>query len=238
MSTDPYTRLLHEVGRLRQREGMNTRVGWIDDIATGSGGAMKVRAVVGYRPDGTPVKGPWLYFKGQKGTDRERRAPVKGQNVQLVAPNGDYQQAWLQTGPEAAHAPPPDHAETHGTGAYTFQNGDTYKTAKAGLQEHWVSEGSSSVPQHNPSTGDSEDTSTIGQSSPGTPLLKHVIDKDAKAIANCYKDIADTYVDDQLSRMFYTQEKVIWVDKEGCWSTKPIRVKPHPKGPHPRATKP
>lgn len=246
MAIDPYARFAHEVARLGQRQGMNTRPGWVDDIQTGQDGQMKVRAVVGYRPDGTPVKGPWLHFKGQKGTDRERRAPVKGQNVQIVAPNGDYQQAWLQAGPEAKHAPAPDHAETHGKEAYTFQNNDSRVTSKEGLHETWIAEENNKPPAHEGGTdmqkgGGSDSQNSQNQQSkqdPGKPLLKNVMDKESKAMAGCYKDIADYYVDEDLARVFYTKKNVVWVDKKGVWATKPIRIAPHPKDPHPRATKP
>lgn len=243
MGNDPYAKLQHEVGRLHQREGMNTRSGWIDDIQTGKDGQMKCRAVVGYRPDGTPVKGPWLHFKGQKGTDRERRAPVKGQNVQIVAPNGDYQQAWLQAGSEAKHAPAPDHAETHGKEAYTFQNNDSRMTSKEGLHETWIAEDNNKPPTHEggtdmTTTGGTDQQQQPQEQQPGTPLLKNVMDKESKALAGCYKDIGDYYVDDELARIFYTKDNVLWVDKKGVWATKPLRIKKHPKDHHPRATKP
>lgn len=260
--SNPYMYSQHEQGRLRQREGMNTRAGWIDDIQTGQGGEMKVRAVIGYRPDGTPVKGPWLNMKGQKGTDRERRAPVKGQNVQLVAPNGDYQQAWLQAGAEGDHAPHPDHAETHGKEAYTFQNNDSRMTSKEGLHESWIAEENTKPPAHDGSTGmetqgggsgggsggsggSSGSSGQQGQQqgqqgggrSAGKPMMKHVMDKESGAIAGCYGEKSDYYADKDMARIFHTKENVFWVDKKGCWTTKPIRVQKHPKDHHPRAGK-
>lgn len=129
-------RVVQQVSDHQRKAGMNTRTGYISDIKSGENGELKVRMVIGLDPNGKPVKSPWLWTTHHRGQSTERMAFKKDQTGRMVAPDGDYRQAYFTTGPESEKCPPPDHAKNEAE--HYFQNGDLHTTRAEKFHELYV----------------------------------------------------------------------------------------------------
>lgn len=92
--------------------------GTISDV---SGDGRKVRVVVGADEEDTPVKGPWVPIGQWDGVMKMRLRPKAGQQVAMLCPAGDWEQAkalpftWSDASPPPSEDPEED----------VFQQGDT-----------------------------------------------------------------------------------------------------------------
>jgi hypothetical protein len=117
MPVDQFHKLLMQVAKASNHNGMSERDGYVHEVK-----GDKMRAVIGIKPDGSPMLSPWTSTSDHRGGSRERNQYVKGQNVRLSAPGGDYRQATLSPGAHGKSFPAPAHADQI--------NGDSYQSGK------------------------------------------------------------------------------------------------------------
>jgi hypothetical protein len=117
MPVDQFHKLLMQVSKSANHNGMSERDGYVHEVK-----GDKMRAVIGIKPDGSPMLSPWTSTSDHRGGSRERNQYVKGQNVRLSAPGGDYRQATLSPGAHGKSFPAPAHADQI--------NGDSYQSGK------------------------------------------------------------------------------------------------------------
>lgn len=116
MPDDQYSRLIFKVAELERRLAGMIRPATVKEVK-----GDKMRMVIGKDKDGQEVLGPWMDTTNHRGGARERRFYKEGQNLMLIAPNGDLSQAAI-----AAFAPnkkfrTPDHANKKGQDEETYQ---------------------------------------------------------------------------------------------------------------------
>jgi hypothetical protein len=100
---------MHRISETARYAGTEiNRQGVVDEVKE-EGGERKFRCTIGYKPDGTPWRTPWMSSQEQRSsTHRTQAKIVKGQNVTIQGPS--LRQATATPQAEAQHAPQPKHA--------------------------------------------------------------------------------------------------------------------------------
>jgi phage baseplate assembly protein gpV len=189
MPDDQYSRLTFKIAELERRLAATVRPATVDEVK-----GDKMRMIIGKGSDGQDVKGPWMDTTNHRGGARERRFFKKGQNLMLIAPNGDLSQAAI-----AAFAPnkkfkTPDHANKEGQDEETYQMDDLrVKKTKKGYAI-WLQEAKQEQQQQGGEQGGGGNESTTEkpeEHEPQKPKPKTIINmaKDGGFTAKIGKDI-------------------------------------------------
>ena len=109
MAVDDIQKLIFEVSDLKRRLGQMVRVGSVKEVKSGSG-EQKLRMNLGKDGEGQDILSPWLHTSDHRGGAREEARYKEGQNVMLIAPNGDWRQAQIFPYAENKKHERPDHA--------------------------------------------------------------------------------------------------------------------------------
>lgn len=133
---DDLQTLLFEVADLKRRMGHMMRVGTVHEVKS-SGKEQKVRVVIGKDGQGKDMLSPWLFTGNARGNAREEHRYKKGQNVMLLAPDGDLRQASVTQYAENDAFPRPAHAADD---AETYQYEKLRVTKKSTSHEAWLAE--------------------------------------------------------------------------------------------------
>jgi hypothetical protein len=119
MAADDLQRVIQEVADLKRRLGQMVRVGSVEEVKSG-GGEQKMRMKLGKDGD-KDILSPWLHSSDHRGGAREEARYKKGQNVMLIAPNGDWRQAQIFPYSENEKHERPDHA-TDSSESYQYEH--------------------------------------------------------------------------------------------------------------------
>ncbi|WP_065755201.1 phage baseplate assembly protein V [Bradyrhizobium paxllaeri] len=120
MALDDIQKLIFEVADLKRRLGQMVRVGSVEEVKSGSG-EQKLRMKLGKDGQGEDILSPWLHSSDHRGGAREEARYKKGQNVMLIAPNGDWRQAQIFPYAENDKHKRPDHA-TDSSESYQYEH--------------------------------------------------------------------------------------------------------------------
>jgi hypothetical protein len=191
-------KLLFQVAEHRRQTAHSDRVGNVTEV---QGNKMKVQ--IGLKKDGTPWLTPWIHTTDHRGGERQKEVYAVGQNVRVSATGADYRQSTISPYAPNQQHPQPDQAGAAGDGSHTWQNGDTTLTKN---------DGSHNIMQGGASATVNARTSTAGGF---TGFVKGSSGKHHRVHANS-KGVLISFNDD---------ESVIFVDDQGCASTKPLQIR-------------
>jgi len=120
MIFNQFHRLLFSVAEAQRKAGVSDRMGYVHEVKQ-EGGEQKMRAVIGFRPDGSKLLSPWLHSTDQRGATSKQEQFKKGQNIRVSGTDGDWRQATISAAHEGRSFPQPKHApEIYGN---SFQAG-------------------------------------------------------------------------------------------------------------------
>jgi phage baseplate assembly protein gpV len=181
---DDVQAVLREIADLKRRLANVVRLGSVHEVKS-AGTERKMRVNMGNDPDGKPILSPWLHSGGGDGKSdaREEKRFIKGQNVLLISPDGDFRQAHVLPGAENNAHPRPDHASDD---SETYQYDQLRVTKQKDAYEVWVSEESSQQQQGGQQQGGQQPQQ--GQRNPGTAAVKVRVHKDGGITARIGKD--------------------------------------------------
>jgi hypothetical protein len=114
--TDSLERIFFELSSLKRQMAAMIRPATVHEVK-----GDKMRMVVGQDKDGNDVLGPWLDTVNHRGGSRERKFYKKGQNLMLLCPNGDLEQATIAPFAPNKNFKSPDHANDTGQDEEVFQ---------------------------------------------------------------------------------------------------------------------
>jgi hypothetical protein len=190
---DDVQAVLREIADLKCRLANVVRLGSVHEVKS-AGNERKMRVNLGNDPDDKPILSPWLNSGGGDGKSdaREEKRFIKGQNVLLISPDGDFRQAHVLPGAENNAHPRPDHASDD---SETYQYDQLRVTKKSDAYEVWLSEESSQQQQQ----GDQQPLQTGAsqggqqqpqqrQRNPGTAAVKVRVHKDGGITGRIGKD--------------------------------------------------
>lgn len=192
---------LHRVAKLEERLSSMAKPGTVHEVHKD-----KIRVNHGTGADGQPLLGPWIHTGNHRGGSTERRFYKKGMNVMMFSPSGDPRQAMLFPYAPNKNFKPPEHADDTGDSADTFQLGSLRGAKVDGGFEIWLAGGGS------------------GGSSGAAMNLR--IEKDG-GITGKVGDTRFAAHKDGV-KLKHKSGGSIFVDKDGCWSSKPMQVKDDP----------
>ncbi len=84
--------VIYRLADLEQRFSRSVRYGTVDQVRHRSG-QVEVRARIGLDSDGEPLLSPWVPWAQAAGALRVHTPPTAGQQVRLIAPEGEARQA-------------------------------------------------------------------------------------------------------------------------------------------------
>jgi hypothetical protein len=195
MSIDPMQKLLFQVAELKRQASTNARMGTIHEIK-----GDKMRVNMGLKHDGTPWLGPWIHTTDHRGGETQQEVYKVGQNVEMSALGGDFSQASVAPHGPNKTAPAPSHASE---GNSTWQQGNSAHTRNDGSQNFMQ--------------GDGNDPDVNSRTSKDGGATNFVKVGGAYNRTHAHKEgVTMSWKDD---------ENTIHVDKDGCWSSKPLGLK-------------
>ena len=184
---DDVQAVLREIADLKRRLANVVRLGSVHEVKS-AGNERKMRVNMGNDPDGKPILSPWLNSGGGDGKSdaREEKRFIKGQNVLLISPDGDFRQAHVLPGAENNAHPRPDHASDD---AETYQYDQLRMTKQKDAYEVWLAEESSqSSQQQGGDQGAQQQGGAQQQRNSGTAAVKVRVHKDGGITARVGKD--------------------------------------------------
>jgi hypothetical protein len=192
---DDVQAVLREIADLKRRLANVVRLGSVHEVKS-AGNERKMRVNMGNDPDGKPILSPWLHSGGGDGKSdaREEKRFIKGQNVLLISPDGDFRQAHVLPGAENNAHPRPDHASDD---SETYQYDQLRVTKQKDAYEVWLSEESSQQQQQGgdqqpqqtgASQGGQQQQPQQRQRNPGTAAVKVRVHKDGGITGRVGKD--------------------------------------------------
>src|SRR5256885_6135679 len=144
---DDIQKLIHDVAELNRKVGNMVRVGPVKEVKAANG-EQKLRMVTGPKGEnGEESLSPWLHTSTHRGKAREERKFKEGQNVMMIAPDGDFRQAQLFPYAESKQLKRPDHASDD---AETYQYEKLRVTKKGDTYEVWLADGQDTDKGGNP----------------------------------------------------------------------------------------
>jgi hypothetical protein len=196
MAIDPFQRLLFQVAKQRIDSAHSERHGTVHEVQ-----GNKMRAKIGIKPDGSPLLSPWIHTSDHRGEETQQEVYKVGQNVSVSAGmGGDYRHGNLGPAAPNESSPQPKHASE---GNSTWQQGNSAHTRNDG--------------SHNYMQGDGNDPDVNMRSSKDGGASNFVKAGGAHNRTHVHKDgVCMSWKDD---------ENTIHVDKDGCWSSKPLQLK-------------
>jgi hypothetical protein len=182
---DDVQAVLREIADLKRRLANVVRLGSVHEVKS-AGNERKMRVNMGNDPDGKPILSPWLHSGGGDGKSdaREEKRFIKGQNVLLISPDGDFRQAHVLPGAENNAHPRPDHASDD---SETYQYDQLRVTKQKDAYEVWVSEESSQQQQGGQQQGGQQQPQQR-QRNAGTAAVKMRVHKDGGITGRIGKD--------------------------------------------------
>lgn len=213
MASDDIQRLIYEVADLKRRLGQMVRVGSVKEVKSGKG-EQKLRMVLGKDKNGEEILSPWLHTADHRGGAREEARYKQGQNVMLIAPDGDWRQAQVFPYSENDKHLRPDHASDD---SETYQFDQLRVTKKKDHYEVWISNEKESDQQQ---SGEGR-----REQSAGTPKMKLRIHNDG-GITGRVGEVR--FAAHEKGAKLKHGGNAIFVDASGCWTTKAIEVKGDP----------
>jgi phage baseplate assembly protein gpV len=157
----------------------------------------KMRVNMGLKHNGEPWLGPWVNTTDHRGAETQQEVYKVGQNVEMSALGGDYAQASVAPHGPNEKTPAPSHASE---GNSTWQHGDSAHTRNDSSQNFMRGEGNN--PTVNMRVSDNGFTGFVEKG-------KHRVHANSKGVVISYQN----------------DENCIFVDDEGCASTKPLMVR-------------
>jgi hypothetical protein len=198
MSIDPMQKLLFQVAEHRRMTAHSDRSGTVHEIQ-----GDKMRVKIGIKQDGSPLLSPWVHTSDHRGGETQQEVYKVGQNVHVSAQGGDFRQANLSPAAPNTTAPKPSHASE---GNSTWQHGNSAHTRNDGSQNFMQ--------------GDGNDPDVNMRSSKDGGATNFVKNGSSHNRTHVHKDgVCMSYKDDM---------NTIHVDKDGCWSNKPLQIKTPP----------
>ena len=150
----------------------------------------------GTDPDGKPCLSPWINTADHRGANSEQHVYKVGQNVRMSSMNGDYAMATVTHWAPSNSAPGPDHADGE---SHTRQIGDNRSTNNPDYYETSQKKG---------------EEGKMRMHKDGDKGITHRYGTDARCHIN----------KDEVLIKF--KDNTIFVNKEGCWSSSPIKTGP------------
>lgn len=228
-----WDKIYAELAEAKRNAGNTDRFGTVHEVQ-----GDKFRAVIGVKPNGQPLLSPWVHTSDQRGGNRERHQYVKGQNVRLSGVNGSFRNASVSHWAESQSFPAPQHADQ--VQGHTTQNKDVHTSASQdGYHDVFIAD-SDNPPQHQDQTGELQQQGSGGgqqqqqqqqqQNQQVEAKAKSRVNKDGPAVTHRVgKNVhVIAHQDGAVINYGESMENTIWVNKENCYSSKPIQIKKCP----------
>jgi hypothetical protein len=228
MGSNPLSHIIHQVAQTQIAASNSDRTGTVSEIK-----GNKMRVNIGNQSDGTPYLSPWLHTSNHRGGSKDHQQYAVGQNVRLSSANGDMRQASVAPYATSKAFPAPAQMPQQPNGDYTQTGGNHFETkTMSGTHNSYISNEDHSQPPPQPASGQPE-TGGGGSSSGGgqqqqAPTAKMINRMDPEGWLTMRGGN-----DDNAPRMSVHEkgvkirhgENTIFVDKDGVWCTKPMKIK-------------